>query len=405
MLAHRRLRRAPRRCRPRRRGSRPGPRTSATSRRRGGSGSRSAGRAWGRPAPARTGRRSPRRRPGAPTRGSRSRACSGDRPVARRRGSCADQTSRSSTTTVSGNASMSAPASIVVSVRQAPRLVLEPGGSSRGRSRPSGAREPGPGAQRSAPDPARPAGAAVRLLQLLDDPDIDGCGLAEVIETDPTLAARLLQLAGNSPFYGISRGVASVTQATVVVGLSVVHTFAATAAAGVLVKHDGSMPPDYWEHSMAVAAAAAVVARGEGVDANEALTAGLQHDLGTALLFRLDPRRFGVVERAAPARVRRPPRRRGRRVRFRPRHRRRRGPQNLAAPTAHRRSGRRPPRRRRFAARRRAGPRRGPGSPGPARARPRRAAAPTGETATPMTTRSSPPSASGSQLASCFTAA
>jgi HD-like signal output (HDOD) protein len=36
------------------------------------------------------------------------------------------------------------------------------------------------------------------------------------------------------------------------------------------------------------------------VDAAEALTAGLLHDLGAALLFRLDPRRFAVVERAAP---------------------------------------------------------------------------------------------------------
>jgi putative nucleotidyltransferase with HDIG domain len=143
------------------------------------------------------------------------------------------------------------------------------------------------------------AGAAVRLLQLLDDPEVDGSRLAEVIETDATLAARLLQLA-NSPFYGISRGVASVTQATVVVGLSVVQAFAAAAAAGVLVKHDGAMPNDYWEHSMAVAAAAAVVARSEGFDTAEALTAGLLHDLGSALLFRLDARRFGVVDRAAP---------------------------------------------------------------------------------------------------------
>jgi putative nucleotidyltransferase with HDIG domain len=85
----------------------------------------------------------------------------------------------------------------------------------------------------------------------------------------------------------------------VVVGLSVVHAFAAAAAAGVLVKHDGAMPGDYWEHSIAVAAAAAVVGPAAGVDANEALTAGLLHDLGTALLFRLDPRRFAVLDRMA----------------------------------------------------------------------------------------------------------
>jgi putative nucleotidyltransferase with HDIG domain len=143
------------------------------------------------------------------------------------------------------------------------------------------------------------AGAAVRLLQLLDTPEVDGARLAEVIETDSTLAARLLQLA-NSPFYGISRGVASVTQATVVVGFSVIQAFAAAAAAGVMTKRDGAMPADYWEHSMAVAAASSVLARRDGIDSGEALTAGLLHDLGSALVFRLDPRRWAMVERAAP---------------------------------------------------------------------------------------------------------
>jgi putative nucleotidyltransferase with HDIG domain len=144
------------------------------------------------------------------------------------------------------------------------------------------------------------AGAAVRLLQLLDDPDVSAGRLAEVIETDPSLTARMLQLA-NSPFYGIPRGVSSVTQATVVLGLSVVRAFAAGMAAGVLTKHDGAMPNDYWEHSMAAAAACAIVARRLSADPGEAMTVGLLHDLGAALLFRTDQRRFRMAERGARA--------------------------------------------------------------------------------------------------------
>ncbi len=144
------------------------------------------------------------------------------------------------------------------------------------------------------------AGAAVRLLQLLDDPDVSALQLAEVIETDPSLTGRILQLA-NSPLYGVQRGVGSVTQATVVLGLSVVRAFAAGMAAGVLTKHDGAMPNDYWEHSMATAAACSAVARRLRLDTGEALTVGLLHDLGAALLFRSDQRRYRMAERGARA--------------------------------------------------------------------------------------------------------
>jgi putative nucleotidyltransferase with HDIG domain len=51
---------------------------------------------------------------------------------------------------------------------------------------------------------------------------------------------------------------------------------------------------------MAVAAASSVLARRDGIDTGEALTAGLLHDLGSALVFRFDPRGWAMVERIAP---------------------------------------------------------------------------------------------------------
>ena len=46
---------------------------------------------------------------------------------------------------------------------------------------------------------------------------------------------------------------------------------------------------DYWAHSISVAAAASVAAEILGVAQNEAFSAGLLHDFGSALLHRADP--------------------------------------------------------------------------------------------------------------------
>jgi putative nucleotidyltransferase with HDIG domain len=130
-------------------------------------------------------------------------------------------------------------------------------------------------------------GVGVRLLQLLDDPAVGTAQIAALVEADPSMAAHLLRLA-NTAFYGAAREVASVARAVQVCGTSVVRAFAAGAAAGVLVRVDGSLPAGFHEHAVVTAACASVVARRCGIDPGEGMGVGLLHDVGTAVLHRHD---------------------------------------------------------------------------------------------------------------------
>ena len=70
-----------------------------------------------------------------------------------------------------------------------------------------------------------PSGVALALLDLARKEDVTTQEIANVIQTDPTLAGRLLVLA-NAPTVGMSRPVASVHDAVVILGFSVVRALA-----------------------------------------------------------------------------------------------------------------------------------------------------------------------------------
>jgi putative nucleotidyltransferase with HDIG domain len=133
--------------------------------------------------------------------------------------------------------------------------------------------------------PALPA-AVLELLDMLGREDIETSTLVSKIALDPALTAKTLRLA-NSSFYGISRHVNSVTDATTVLGLRTVRAVVTAAAMS------GSFaPPDcegfdfqaFWRHAVGVAAGAKLVACAVGVEAEVAFTAGLLHDIGRLVL-------------------------------------------------------------------------------------------------------------------------
>jgi HD-like signal output (HDOD) protein len=133
--------------------------------------------------------------------------------------------------------------------------------------------------------PMRPSSVS-RVLVVLDDPNADAREVASALQTDPTLCARLLHLA-NSPYFGLSGKVGNVERAVVALGASTVRSLAVSTAAGMFGGAD-AMPDGFWRNSMAVAAGASIAARFAHVSPGDALCAGLLHDLGAALLFRLD---------------------------------------------------------------------------------------------------------------------
>ncbi len=148
--------------------------------------------------------------------------------------------------------------------------------------------------------PMRP-GAAQRVLQMLEDPDLGADDLARVIETDPALSARILRLA-NSPFFGLGGTVSSAARAVIVLGLSVVRSLAVSTAAGLFDARARQLPTGFWDHAIAVAAGAGCVALHLGVPKADAFSAGLLHDIGEVLIDRHAPDRGGRHPAGLPGR-------------------------------------------------------------------------------------------------------
>ncbi|MET1003103.1 MAG: HDOD domain-containing protein [Acidimicrobiia bacterium] len=143
---------------------------------------------------------------------------------------------------------------------------------------------------------------ALRLLWTLNDSSASIDEIARVASADPALTARVLA-AANSPCHHRDCGtVATLPRAVQVLGSNTIRTFAATAALELFAP-DGSEPPSdaLWLHSLTTAIAAADVAPYVGVSSSEALTAGLLHDLGAALLQRRHPQRFEELVHASSA--------------------------------------------------------------------------------------------------------
>lgn len=152
--------------------------------------------------------------------------------------------------------------------------------------------------------PAQPL-TALSLVRLLASPEPSLAELARVVEMDPALSARVMR-AANTPYYGPTKSVRSAARAVVLLGFDTVKALAAAAATGLLGEEANFGPPDFWSHSMTVAAAASVAADVLGVTQSEAFSAGLQHDIGAALLYRADPDRYSdeIIVRSSADRLR-----------------------------------------------------------------------------------------------------
>jgi HD-like signal output (HDOD) protein len=142
--------------------------------------------------------------------------------------------------------------------------------------------------------PAR--AAAVRVVQVVDDPRSGAADVAAAAASDPALTTRMLRMA-NSAYYGLSGRVSSASFAVTVIGFATVRSLAAVSAAGFV--GDGDLPSGFWARGAATAAGTALLARRVGADASEGFCVGILHDLGTALLYRHDPE----VQGALPARA------------------------------------------------------------------------------------------------------
>jgi putative nucleotidyltransferase with HDIG domain len=144
--------------------------------------------------------------------------------------------------------------------------------------------------------PPLPA-VVLELLDMLGREEVETHALATKISHDQALTAKTLRLA-NSSFYGVSRHVTSVTDATSVLGLRTVRTVITAAALTGNFKApvcEGFDFAAFWRHAVSSAASAKLLASAVGLDAEAAFTAGLLHDIGQLVLASAYSERFAQV--------------------------------------------------------------------------------------------------------------
>jgi len=143
---------------------------------------------------------------------------------------------------------------------------------------------------------------AAEIAIRCDDPQTAAERLAEIVEREPVLGARVLRLV-NSAYFGLSEDVTSVQHAVRLLGHRTVRTVALTAAVlGAFNDTAGGVfdLDRFWRHSLSVAAGCrALAAHCRAFDAETAFTLGLLHDIGKLVLVRYRPDDIGRVVRDA----------------------------------------------------------------------------------------------------------
>lgn len=129
------------------------------------------------------------------------------------------------------------------------------------------------------------------LLQLFNVMSARKCtfeDVADVVETDPALTGTVLRIA-NSAAYGLAGEVRSVTQAVSVVGLKELSAMALGTTYLAQLKPNPDIPFDldrFWQHSLATATVAQVVAKTINTFRPEQYyLGGLLHDIGRLALY------------------------------------------------------------------------------------------------------------------------
>ncbi len=134
--------------------------------------------------------------------------------------------------------------------------------------------------------PTIPA-VAVRVIELVQRPDVSLDELGAMIERDPALAARVLRMA-NSGFYGRPRSISRVRDAVLVLGLRTVKTLALgfTLVADLRAREGPGLDHTWlWQRSLYAAIVARAVAGRAGLRiGDEAFLGGLFHLLGVIAL-------------------------------------------------------------------------------------------------------------------------
>lgn len=133
-------------------------------------------------------------------------------------------------------------------------------------------------------------------MELLGGDNLNLRRAAELLNSEPSLAAQILRLA-NSPLFGVSREVTSLLVALNLLGIDRVYSLALTSGIRRLAAKTSKWPVSrrIWQHSLATAFLAADLSADHCRDMSEDYTAGLLHDIGRLILLAAEPAEYQAL--------------------------------------------------------------------------------------------------------------
>lgn len=144
------------------------------------------------------------------------------------------------------------------------------------------------------------------VIALTEDPDMGLSAVAEAIERDPALTAKLLKVS-NSPYYGMRQVVGSLKLAMVILGVREVRNIVLGISVLDVFKDeraDSSLGRNhFWDHCFATGALTKRLSSHFDLGhQGEDFSAGLLHDVGKLVLWRELRREYDAVSKEAELR-------------------------------------------------------------------------------------------------------
>jgi diguanylate cyclase (GGDEF)-like protein len=142
-----------------------------------------------------------------------------------------------------------------------------------------------------------PPAIAIKILDMVRKDDFSFRDLAQIIESDPALVAKVLKVA-NSPYYNVTRKVDNIDMALSVLGTHAVKNIALSFVICSDMKASGESGFDfdlYWRRAITAAVAAELTAALVGMKSQDIFVTALLQDIGIIVLFSSCPEEYQLV--------------------------------------------------------------------------------------------------------------
>jgi putative nucleotidyltransferase with HDIG domain len=140
---------------------------------------------------------------------------------------------------------------------------------------------------------------AMKALELINDDGSSIDELEKIISRDQSFSSRLLRIA-NSPYYGMNRRIDTISSGVMLIGFNTMKSLVVAASLKDMHRRYGLFEQKLWEHSLGVSVASSLLAQfTKMAQPEEALVAGLIHDVGKTILNNSIPDKYMAIAQKA----------------------------------------------------------------------------------------------------------